>query len=261
MAASEVLKSETRNHVRLLTLNRPQSRNALSAELLLALAEAVIDADDDPEVFVVALTGAGDQAFCAGADLKEARDRADSGKVVRGPLRSARRVITEVLIDARKPSIAIINGPALAGGFEIALACDIRVAADSAFFALPEAKLGRGAHLASVILPQMVPPGIAMEWLLTGRRIAMAEAERWGLVNRVVPQAEVLSAGLALAETIAESAPLSLQRIKLTYRKTHGLPLNSAIRLDTGPDVYASEDQKEGTLSFLEKRKPAWKAR
>jgi len=261
VASNNILKIRIENHICLLTLNRPETRNALNAELSLAIVEAVLDADENPEVFMVAITGEGDKAFCSGADLREAHQRAESGKVVRGPLHSPRRAMTEVLIDARKPSLAIINGPALAGGFELALACDLRVAADDVFFGLPEAKRGRGAHFASVVLPQMIPPAIAMEWLYTARRVPVEEASRYGLLNRVVPRAQLMAAAMQLAGEVVSSAPLSLQRMKLTFRKTHGMPLNSAIRLDTGPDTYASEDQKEGTRAFLDKRAPVWRGR
>ena len=258
--ADEVLKIETRGKIRLLTLNRPDVRNALNDELVQGVMNAVIEADHDPDVYVIAITGAG-SAFCSGADLRTARDTADAGKPFYGPLHGTRRSICETMIDSRKPTIAIINGAAMAGGFELALSCDMMIAADTSFFAVPEAKRGRGAHFASVALPKMVPPAIAMEWLYTGRRIAVAEMERWGLVNRIVPAARLMDEAMTFLDDVISSAPLSLQRLKLTYRKTEGMPLLTGIRLDTGPDVYISEDQKEGARAFLEKRAPRWQGR
>jgi enoyl-CoA hydratase len=174
------------------------------------------------------------------------------------PLQSVNRSLCEIFIDARKPSVAIVNGPAVAGGCELALACDLRVMSDTAFFQLPEARRGLGAHFASVVLPTMVPPGIAIEWLFTGRRVLPDEAERWGLVNLRCSGDTLTEHADQLLAMIVSSAPLSLQRLKLTYRKTVGMPLNAGIRLAVGPDPYASEDRREGALAFLEKRPPAW---
>ena len=258
---NSVLKVETKDRVRLLTLNRPERRNALSRAMTEAIRRAVIAADSDPNVYLIAITGAGTQAFCAGADLKDARAQDESTGDYRGPLHEPGRAMTEVLIDSRKPTMAIINGPAMAGGCELALACDLRVVADHAFFGLPEAKRGMGAHFASVVLPQILPPAIALEWLYTGRRIELAEAERWGLVNRIAPSAKLMDVAMELAAQITSSAPLSLQRLKLTWQKSFNLPLHAGLRLDTGPDVYASEDRKEGARAFLEKRTPNWQGR
>lgn len=255
-----VLEVTDHGRVRLLTLNRPEVRNALNHELNEALIQALIEADHDPSVYAVAITGSG-TAFSAGADLKDARDLAAKGLPFRGPLHNGRRSLMEVLLDTRKPTVAVINGPAMAGGFELALACDMRLTAPTAFFGVPEAKRGRGAHFASVMLPVTVPPGIAMEWLYTGRRIPVEEAQRWGLINAVLPGDDLVAESLSWLEDVVSSAPLSLQRLKLTYRKTAGMSPHAAIRLDTGPDVYMSEDQVEGARAFLERREPRWQGR
>lgn len=256
----DILRIENRGATRWLTLNRPERRNALNRALNDALIDALIDADHDPEVYTVVITGAG-TTFCSGADLQDARDLADAGKPFYGPLHNNRRSLFEVMIDTRKPTVALINGSAVAGGFELALSCDLRIAVDTAFFAVPESKRGRGAHFASVVLPRLVPQAIAMEWLYTGRRIPVVEAQQWGLVNRVATVDELPDVASELLTEIVASAPLSLQRLKLTYRKSEGMDVHAAIRLDAGPDVYLSEDQKEGARAFLEKRAPRWQGR
>jgi enoyl-CoA hydratase len=259
-AGKNAVKVSITDKICLLTLNRPDRRNAISQQLADELREAILSADVNPDVALIAITGSG-SAFCAGADLQEARGQDESGGRYRGPLHRPERSIYEVMIDSRKPILAIVNGPAVAGGFELVLACDVRVVADSAHFGLPEARRGMGANFASVVLPQMVPPAIAMEWLFTGRTISVVEAERWGIVNRVASLEALQDVAMKLAHEIAASAPLSLQRMKITYRRSAGMPLHSALRLDVGPDPYASEDRKEGARAFLERRPPVWQGR
>ena len=256
----EILLIEDRGRTRWLTLNRPDVRNALNRDLNDALVDALIEADHDPSVYAVAITGAG-TTFCSGADLGDAKKLADAGKPFYRPLHNNRRSLFEVMIDTRKPTIAVVNGPAVAGGFELVLSCDLRIAAEGAFFAVPEAKRGRGAHYASVALPQLVPSAIAMEWLYTGRRVPLEEASRWGLVNRVLPADGLVAGAEEFLAQLTDSAPLSLERLKLTFRRTAGMDPHAAIRLDIGPDVYLSEDQKEGARAFLEKREPRWQGR
>ena len=159
------------------------------------------------------------------------------------------------------PIIAAVQGAAVAGGFELALACDLRVAARGIPMGLPEAKIGMGANFGSVVLPKRIPMGIALELLYTGEYVTSEVAERWGLVNRLVDADDVLPTALELAERIAANAPISVRRMKETAVKGLELPLWQALRLDVGPNPYLSEDRKEGIAAYLEKREPNWSGR
>jgi enoyl-CoA hydratase len=254
------LTTETRGHVRVLTLDRPERRNALSTALQADLVEELLVCGADPDVRAVVLTGTG-PAFCAGFDLKEIREADQRGEPFRPPMNRPGRNLFEVLGETFVPVIAALNGHAVAGGFELALACDIRIAAPGIKLGLPEAQIGMGANYGSVVLPRRIPTGLALEMLFTGDAVPSEEMARWGLVNRVVPADDVLDEALRLAERIAANAPLSVRRMKETALKGLDLPLAAALRLDVGPNPYLSEDRREGIAARLEKRPPRWSGR
>ena len=254
------LLTETRGHVRLLTLDRPERRNALSTGLQADLVEELLACAEDRDVRAVVLAGNG-PAFCAGFDLKEIREADQRGERFRPPMDRPGRNVFEVLTETYVPVVAALTGHAVAGGFELALACDLRIAAPGIQLGLPEARIGMGANFGSVVLPRRLPMGIALEMLFTGEPITSEDAERWGLVNRVVPADDVLPAALALAEKIAANAPVSVRRMKETAAKGLDLPLPAALRLDVGPNPYLSEDRQEGIAARLEKRPPRWTGR
>jgi enoyl-CoA hydratase len=248
---------EDRGRVRVLTLDRPERRNALSTAIQADLVEQLLSVAEDG-VRAVVLTGNG-PAFCAGFDLKEIRERDERGEPFRPPMNRPGRNLFEVVTETPVPVIAAIGGAAVAGGFELALACDLRIAAPGIPMGLPEARIGMGANFASVVLPKRIPLGIALELLWTGEYVTSEECARWGLVNRITD--DVLPAALELAERIAANAPISVRRMKETAVKGLELPLWQALRLDVGPNPYLSEDRKEGIAAYLEKRPPRWSGR
>ncbi len=258
--ANQAVLVDVRDHVATITLNRPDAMNAINADLSAGLMEVLRRVRADDDIRVAVLTGNG-RAFCAGFDLKEIRERDQRGERFRPPMNRPGRSLFEVVTETPVPIVAALQGHAVAGGFELALACDIRVAAPGIKLGLPEATIGMGANFGSVVLPKRIPMGIALEMLLTGEYVTSEDAERWGLVNRVVPRDDVLPAALALAEKIAANAPLSVRRMKATAVKGLELPLWQALRLDVGPNPYLSEDRKEGIAAYLEKRPPRWTGR
>jgi enoyl-CoA hydratase len=260
-AAEPELLIVSEGHVRILTLNRPERRNALSRSLYLALSEALIEADETDEVRVVVIAGAGEHAFCAGADLKDMRQNDDAGKKFKSPMARVDRTVFEIAAEMKKPTIAALNGSAVAGGFELALACDLRIAHPQAEFGLPEAKIGMGANFGSVALARRMPLAFALELLYTGDYISAPRAHELGLLNRLVAREQVLPESLALAQRIARNAPLSVRRMKAMALKGMELPLATALRLDIGPNPYLSEDRQEGIRARLEKRDPVWRGR
>lgn len=259
---SEGLDVEVRDRVAYLTLNRPDRRNAISIGLMRRLVEVFTELDDDDDVWALTITGAGEDAFCGGVDLKELDERArTAGKGPPEPMRGVERNMFEVVLELGKPTIAVLNGPAIGAGCELALACDLRIAADHARLGLPEVKRGMGATFGSVILPRLVPRGVALEMLYTGEPLEPEVAQHWGLINRVVPRAELQEQAERLVRSIVANAPLTVRRYKQMVTKGWELPVHNALRLNVGPNVYTSRDREEGVRAFVEKRPPVWEAR
>jgi enoyl-CoA hydratase len=252
---------ERREHVLIVTMNRPEVRNALSGPMLALLREAWDQVDTDPGIRACVLTGAGG-AFCAGADLK-AMSRAHPGD--RGGDWDAS--VIEPLLKGRrltKPLIAAVEGPAVAGGTEILQAADIRVAGESARFGIPEARWGLFPLGGSAVrLPRQIPYTVAADLLLTGRQISAAQAREIGLIGRVVPDGQALATALEIAAEIAANGPVAVRAILRAMRETEGLPERDAFAAEAriGMAVFASEDAKEGPRAFAEKRQPVFRDR
>ncbi len=247
--------------VRTLQLNRPERRNALSESLKASLISEILNADEDDTVRVLILTGSGDSAFCSGADLKDMREDDQQGKTFRSPMNREQRSLFEVALEFKKPLIAALNGSAVAGGLELALACDLRVSHATAKFGLPETKIGMGATFGSVILPRLIPPAHALHMLMTGEYIDAQEALRLGLLNKVVDAQSVLSVSVNLGLQIAQNAPISVRRVKALALRGLSMPVSEALRQDPGANPYLSEDRQEGIKARLDKRSPVWKNR
>ena len=254
--ADEPVVRERHGHVEIVRLNRERARNAIDGATTRALGAIFDELTDDPEVWVVVLTGTGDRAFCAGMDLKAFA----SGEM--GEILTARGGFAGIASRKfPKPLIAAVNGVALAGGFEIVLACDLVVAADHALFGIPEVKRGLAAAGGGLIrLARRAPQAIALELALTGESIDAQRALSYGLVNRVVPAERLMEEALALANVICDNAPLAVRTSKELMKRSLDLTEEEAWKLNaelTVP-IFTSNDALEGAVAFAEKRPPVW---
>lgn len=249
---------EVHDRIALITLNRPDAHNALSIQAVELLAEASRTVRDDDGVLAAVITGAGSTAFCSGGDLAELLPAVTGGRLDILVPDPTRRFFSDVY----KPVIAAVNGLCIAGGFEIMLGTDLRVAADDAVFGLAEVRWGlvpgAGTH---VRLPAQVPWAIAMQLLLTGKPIDAARAYEVGLVNEVRPQPEVLPRALELAERIARNAPLAVRTAKEIAVRALAHEPGFALEYELQGPVLRSEDAREGPRAFRERRRPRFEGR
>ena len=254
--------TQRRGAVLEVTLNRPKA-NAIDMATSRRLGEIFTEFRDDPELRVAILTAQGEKFFCPGWDLKAAAEGeaadADYGVGGFGGLQELRGL--------NKPVIAAVNGIACGGGLELALGADIILAADHANFALPEINSGTVADAATIKLPKRIPYHIAMELLFTGRWFDAEEAHRWGLVNRILPAADLMAEARKMADDLAAGPPLVFAAIKEVVREAENMKFQDALnringsQFETVERLYRSDDQKEGARAFAEKRDPVWTGR
>jgi enoyl-CoA hydratase/carnithine racemase len=253
--ADEVLR-ERKGRVEILTINRPEARNAINGGVSRAMSSAMDELAGDDDCAVVIITGSGDKAFSAGMDLK-AFSGGEGGDIMGAP--GGFGGLTQRNFE--KPIIAAVNGSALAGGLEIMLSCDLVVAVEHALFGIPEAKRGLIAGAGGLLrLPKRIPIAVALELALTGDPIDARRAEALGLVNKVVPAESLLSEALALAERIAANAPLAVRYSKSVMQRAAEVPEAEGwkINQEAVGVVFSSADAREGPVAFAEKREPRW---
>src|SRR6266550_6979532 len=256
---SSFVEVERRDSFAIIRLNRAENRNALSSEMILALSEIFTSLRSQPEQRAIILTGVGDQAFCAGTDIKEL---AELDKDRARQVSERGQELCNQIENCGVPVIAAVNGIAAGGGCELALACHLRIAATGAQFSLPETKLGViPAYGGTQRLAREIGEGRAVEMMLTGKTMQAEEALELGLVTSVVPAADLLDAAQALAQEIAKLAPLAIRACLEAVNRGTQLPLAEGLKLEAKlfASLFATEDVREGTSAFLEKRAPVFK--
>lgn len=254
----QMIRSEIRNRVGLITLNRPQALNALNNPLMREVMDALETFDTDHSIGAMVITG-NEKVFAAGADIKEMADKSNTEMMDRDHVAVFTRIRT-----IQKPVIAAVSGWALGAGCEVAMACDMIIASESAKFGQPEVTIGviPGAG-GTQRLTRAVGKAIAMEMILNNRTLSAQEAYQFGLVNRVVPVADYLNEALKLADEIASRAPLAVRAAKMLVNQSYERTLADGLEEEkqTFYNLFASEDQKEGMKAFIEKRQPEWKGK
>lgn len=242
-------------------INRPEARNAMNLAVMSGIGTGLLEAEADDQVRAVVLTGTGDRAFCAGMDL---RVFAEGGMAPAGNQKAAMEAFNDFIRGRfSTPVIGAANATAVAGGFELLMACDLIVASDAARFGIPEVQRGLFAAGGGVFLPRRIPLAVALEIGMTGDLIDAGRALELGLVNRVVAPDQVMNTAVALAERIAANGPLGVQATRKLMRAAASRTDDEvwALQEKIQPGVFASEDAKEGSQAFVEKRTPVWKGK
>ena len=253
------VRFSVQDHIATVTIDRPERRNAMTFETLASLREAVELARTAEDVRVLVLTGAGEEAFCAGADLRGLRgEEVDAEEAHRG--RGYLAELLQALWSSGIPTIARVRGFALAGGFGLAMACDIVVASDDAVFGAPEVAVGLWPYMITVPLTRAMPPKIALELMMTGRRVAATEARELGFVNRVVPIDDLDDTVAEIAGSIATQSPAAIRLGRNSFYQVLGTPADQALPLlqATLSVATGTADAREGVAAFVEKRRPVW---
>jgi enoyl-CoA hydratase/carnithine racemase len=258
---ADEVRYEVRDQAAWLTIDREERRNALSPAVIQGLIDSLASAASSDRAHVVVITGAGDRAFCAGGDIGGFHEAAADQDVESAP--SAISRLLDALWWHPKPTLARVNGKALGGGFGLMLACDLAIAADDVEVGTPEIDIGLWPHVITAVIQRRMPRAIALELMLTGRRMPAGEAARWGLINRVVPRPELDASVQELTERIASKSPHVLRLGKRSFGGAEDKPWGPAIDhlKEKLAENLRAEDLVEGVSAFLEKRKPDWKNR